>query len=133
MHTIKAIVLFILGWSVKGFVSGDDSSYLLDVLYLLALIWLSFKFYTSYKPMPVPASDFNVCIVGAGFSGIGMAIKLNEIGVKYRIIEKGPRFGGTWWDNQYPGCACDVPSHLYRSVVNAEKYYGHWNRDERLH
>ena len=52
----------------------------------------------SYKPLPVPATDFNVCIIGAGFSGIGMAVKLKEIGVKYKIIEKGCRFGGTWCD-----------------------------------
>ena len=62
----------------------------------------------------LPASDFSVCIIGAGFSGINMAVKLKELGIKFRIIEKDERLGGTWWENQYPGCACDVPSHMYR-------------------
>src|SRR5262249_4388063 len=57
---------------------------------------------------------FDVLIVGAGFSGIGMAIKLREAGVdSFVVIEKSEELGGTWYDNQYPGCACDVPSHLY--------------------
>ena len=54
--------------------------------------------------------------VGAGFSGINMTIRLKEIGVKYKIFEKSKRLGGTWWDNQYPGCACDIASHMYRYI-----------------
>jgi cation diffusion facilitator CzcD-associated flavoprotein CzcO len=55
-----------------------------------------------------------VLIIGAGFSGICMAIKLREAGVNsFLIIEKSADIGGTWWDNRYPGCACDIPSHLY--------------------
>src|SRR6266853_1287188 len=55
----------------------------------------------------------DVLIVGAGFSGICMGIKLLEAGVKsFLIIEKNNNIGGTWWDNRYPGCACDIPSHL---------------------
>lgn len=57
--------------------------------------------------------NFQVVIVGAGVSGICMAKKLNDIGVKYTILEKSSRLGGTWWENTYPGCGCDVPSHLY--------------------
>ena len=52
-------------------------------------------------------------MIGAGFSGLDMAIKLKEIGMKFTILEKSSKLGGTWWDNQYPGAACDVPSHLY--------------------
>lgn len=66
--------------------------------------------------MPATGSDFtvDVLIVGAGFSGIGMGIKLLEAGIRsFLIIEKSAEIGGTWWDNHYPGCACDVPSHLY--------------------
>jgi cation diffusion facilitator CzcD-associated flavoprotein CzcO len=56
----------------------------------------------------------DVLIVGAGFSGLCMGIKLLEAGEKnFLIIEKSEDIGGTWWDNRYPGCACDVPSHLY--------------------
>jgi cation diffusion facilitator CzcD-associated flavoprotein CzcO len=58
--------------------------------------------------------DTSVVIVGAGFSGIGMAIKLKQAGVDdFLILEKADRAGGTWRDNQYPGCACDVPSFMY--------------------
>ena len=56
----------------------------------------------------------SVTIIGAGVSGIAMAIKLKEIGVKFKIIEKEKKLGGTWWLNQYPGCECDIASHLYR-------------------
>src|SRR5437868_12474851 len=56
----------------------------------------------------------DVLIVGAGFSGIGMGIKLLEAGMKkFLIIEKSDDLGGTWYENRYPGCACDVPAHLY--------------------
>ena len=52
-------------------------------------------------------------IIGTGFSGLGMAIELQRRGVDFLILEKADDIGGTWRDNSYPGCACDVPSHLY--------------------
>jgi cation diffusion facilitator CzcD-associated flavoprotein CzcO len=52
-------------------------------------------------------------IIGTGFSGLGMGIKLQEQGVDFLMLEKADDVGGTWRDNSYPGCACDVPSHLY--------------------
>jgi cation diffusion facilitator CzcD-associated flavoprotein CzcO len=53
-------------------------------------------------------------IVGAGISGIAAAIRLNKAGyTNYKIIEKASRVGGTWRENTYPGCGCDVPSSLY--------------------
>lgn len=58
--------------------------------------------------------DVTVAIIGAGFSGLGMAIKLRQAGMNdFVILEKADDVGGTWRENQYPGCACDVPSHLY--------------------
>jgi cation diffusion facilitator CzcD-associated flavoprotein CzcO len=54
-----------------------------------------------------------VVIIGAGFGGIGASIKLAEQGVEHVILEKADDVGGTWLANQYPGCRCDVPSHLY--------------------
>jgi cation diffusion facilitator CzcD-associated flavoprotein CzcO len=57
---------------------------------------------------------FHTVIVGAGFGGLCMGIKLHEAGVEdFVILEKGNEVGGTWRDNQYPGAACDVQSHLY--------------------
>ncbi|MCE0763399.1 NAD(P)/FAD-dependent oxidoreductase [Pseudonocardia kujensis] len=53
-------------------------------------------------------------IVGSGFAGLGAAVKLDEAGRRdFLILEKGETLGGTWRDNVYPGCACDVESHLY--------------------
>lgn len=53
-------------------------------------------------------------IVGSGFGGIGMAIMLLREGIThFLIIERAAAIGGTWRDNDYPGAACDVPSHLY--------------------
>ncbi len=55
-----------------------------------------------------------VCIIGAGFSGLGLAIRLRQEGREdFVILERGREVGGTWRDNTYPGCACDIQSHLY--------------------
>jgi cation diffusion facilitator CzcD-associated flavoprotein CzcO len=56
----------------------------------------------------------DVLIIGTGFSGLGMGIKLRQAGVEsFLILEKGDDIGGTWHENRYPGCVCDIPSHLY--------------------
>ena len=55
-----------------------------------------------------------VVIVGAGFGGLGMAIRLKQEGTDdFVLIERGADVGGTWWANSYPGAQCDVPSNLY--------------------
>ena len=55
-----------------------------------------------------------VLIIGAGFGGISAAIELQRHGITdVTLLEKAPDYGGTWFHNTYPGCACDVPSHLY--------------------
>jgi cation diffusion facilitator CzcD-associated flavoprotein CzcO len=55
-----------------------------------------------------------VAIIGSGFAGLCMGIKLRQAGVEdFVILEKAEDLGGTWRDNTYPGCACDVPSYLY--------------------
>jgi len=56
---------------------------------------------------------FKVCVVGAGFSGIGTGYILDNMGIDYEIFEKNDDVGGTWYDNIYPGVGCDVQSHLY--------------------
>lgn len=61
-----------------------------------------------------PVEAKQVLIIGSGFAGLGMAIKLREAGFEdFQILERGSDVGGTWRDNHYPGCACDVQSHLY--------------------
>src|SRR5271156_65661 len=56
----------------------------------------------------------HILIIGAGFAGLGMAIRLKQAGIDdFTILEGAERLGGTWRDNTYPGIACDIPSHLY--------------------
>jgi cation diffusion facilitator CzcD-associated flavoprotein CzcO len=55
-----------------------------------------------------------ILIIGSGFSGLGMAIQLKQAGIHdFLVLEKEGGVGGTWRVNNYPGCACDVQSHLY--------------------
>jgi cation diffusion facilitator CzcD-associated flavoprotein CzcO len=60
------------------------------------------------------AHETDVAIIGAGFGGLGAAIRLQQHGFRdFLIFDRADDVGGTWRDNTYPGCACDVPSHLY--------------------
>lgn len=68
----------------------------------------------------------HIIIIGTGFSGLGMAIKLKEAGEQgFLVLEKEQGVGGTWRVNHYPGCACDVPSHLYSFSFEPNP---HWSR-----
>ncbi len=62
----------------------------------------------------VQSQRFRIVIIGAGFAGLGMAIRLKQAGIDdFVILERAEDVGGTWRDNSYPGCAVDVQSHLY--------------------
>lgn len=69
------------------------------------------------RDIEIPAeaipSGFRVAIIGAGLSGICMAIKLKAAGVDFVVLEKDDDLGGTWLENVYPGCGVDTPGHLY--------------------
>lgn len=55
-----------------------------------------------------------VAVIGTGFGGLGAAVRLRREGITdFVVLERAGSVGGTWRDNSYPGCACDVPSHLY--------------------
>jgi cation diffusion facilitator CzcD-associated flavoprotein CzcO len=55
-----------------------------------------------------------IAIVGSGFAGLGMAVKLKQAGIEdFVLLERTGDVGGTWHLNTYPGCQCDIPSHLY--------------------
>jgi cation diffusion facilitator CzcD-associated flavoprotein CzcO len=60
-----------------------------------------------------------VCI-GAGFSGILAAIRVPEWlrNVEFQVYEKNEGVGGTWWENRYPGCACDIPGKFSRTETS---------------
>ena len=69
---------------------------------------------TAKKNSASEATIYDSFIVGAGISGLAAAIKMKKEGyTNFKIIEKASRVGGTWRDNTYPGCGCDVPSSLY--------------------
>ena len=60
------------------------------------------------------SQHFRVVVVGAGFGGLAMGIRLRQQGMRdFVILERAPDVGGVWHYNTYPGCMCDVPSHLY--------------------
>ena len=64
---------------------------------------------------PAPdVRDVRIGVIGAGFGGIATAIRLRQSGITdFVVFERAAELGGTWRDNTYPGCACDVESHLY--------------------
>ena len=67
------------------------------------------------KGVPMTTPDYQTVIIGAGFSGIGAAIKLDKAGLHdYLVIEAGAEAGGTWYWNTYPGIAVDIPSFSYQ-------------------
>ncbi|TRY70674.1 hypothetical protein TCAL_11085 [Tigriopus californicus] len=86
-------------------------------LNLLAFLVLPLIVFQVYQIMPrrqaSGANKYNAIVVGSGIAGLCSAVKLQEIGVHFTVLEKGKHLGGTWWWNTYPGAACDVRSHLY--------------------
>jgi cation diffusion facilitator CzcD-associated flavoprotein CzcO len=62
----------------------------------------------------IATEHVRVAVIGSGFGGLGAAVRLKAAGVPdFVVLERASTVGGTWRDNTYPGCACDVPSHLY--------------------
>ncbi|VXB61937.1 NAD(P)/FAD-dependent oxidoreductase [Aeromicrobium sp. 9AM] len=87
------------------------------------------------RPHPhIPdGADLSVIIVGAGVSGIAAAVELKAAGIRATIFEKNSEVGGTWYENRYPGCGVDTPSHVYSFSYHSRRwstYYG--KRDEVL-
>ena len=75
-------------------------------------------------------STYDVLIVGAGWSGMYMLYKCRRLGLKARVLEKGPSVGGTWYWNRYPGLHCDVESVEYSFSFDKE-LQEEWNWSER--
>ena len=74
----------------------------------------------------------HVVVIGAGFSGVAMGIKLKEAGIPYTIFEKNATFGGTWYENSYPGCGVDTANHFYSYSFRVNNDWEHFfaKRDE---
>ncbi|KNC84563.1 hypothetical protein SARC_03236 [Sphaeroforma arctica JP610] len=119
----------VLVW--QYYAGNELISYTFLYLGTICCCLLSWLLYTSYCPAgllvspvkgPGPSHDStttnaqenpHVVIVGTGFGGLCMALKLKALGVSFTITEKESKIGGTWAVNTYPGAACDVPSALY--------------------
>ncbi|MCJ1298203.1 hypothetical protein MMC08_000992 [Hypocenomyce scalaris] len=75
-------------------------------------------------------SKIRVACIGAGASGLCLAYKmermLDEGSWDLTLFEKNPHFGGTWYENTYPGCACDIPSHLYTFSWDPNAKWSHY-------
>ena len=73
-----------------------------------------------------PVEEHQVVILGAGMSGLCMAVQLKKAGMHdFVMLEKSAGLGGTWWDNRYPGAQVDVPAPLYAFSFAANP---HWKR-----
>jgi hypothetical protein len=85
---------------------------------LPALAWMAYSIYWRWPEKKIEGvGNYKAIIVGAGFSGLDMALNLQKAGIPYVILEKSDNLGGTWHDNRYPGAACDIMSHLYRYIL----------------
>lgn len=85
---------------------------------------------------PTSMKEIDVVIAGAGFGGLCMAIQMRKNhNDNFIILEKGHEIGGTWRDNSYPGCACDVQSHMYSYSFAPKndwsKRYAPWNEIQK--
>ena len=76
----------------------------------------------------------DLAIVGSGFAGLGMAIEAKRAGIEQIVVlERADTLGGTWRDNHYPGCACDVPTPLYSYSFAPNPYWSHlYARSEEI-
>ncbi|ERP91824.1 4-hydroxyacetophenone monooxygenase [Alcanivorax sp. P2S70] len=90
---------------------------------------------TSQARINVKTRRVKVAIVGGGFGGLCMAIKLREAGIDdFVILEKGDGLGGTWYHNSYPGAACDVQSHMYSFSFEANPDWSHrYSGQQEIH
>jgi 4-hydroxyacetophenone monooxygenase len=71
------------------------------------------RFEWTRQPAPEPLAAFRVAIIGGGLGGVCAAIRLEQLGIPYVLIEKNAGVGGTWFENTYPGLRVDVPNHFY--------------------
>jgi 4-hydroxyacetophenone monooxygenase len=87
-----------------------------------------------HKDDVAPDVDFEVLIVGAGMSGILAAHRLQQAGVPFTVVDKNDDVGGTWLENQYPGCRVDNPNHNYSySFAQRHDWPLHYSTQPVLH
>jgi 4-hydroxyacetophenone monooxygenase len=83
--------------------------------------------------IPAAPAGFRALVIGAGVSGLLAAIKLGQAGIEHTVIEKNSEIGGTWFENTYPGCRVDLPSHFYAySFEPNHDWKEHFARGEEI-
>lgn len=84
------------------------------------------------KPAQAVINAFHVVIIGAGVSGMCAAIRLQQAGIPFTMIEKNDTVSGTWYENSYPGCGVDTPNHFYSYSFEPNNDWSHFfaKRDE---
>jgi 4-hydroxyacetophenone monooxygenase len=85
-----------------------------------------------HKPDKKVLDAFHVVVIGAGVSGMCAAIRLQQAGIPFTIIEKNETVSGTWYENSYPGCGVDTPNHFYSYSFEPNHDWSHFfaKRDE---
>ena len=82
---------------------------------------------------PEARAGFKVLIIGAGMSGLLAAVRLQEAGIPFVIVEKNDDVGGTWYENRYPGCRVDSPNHVYSYSFRQQDWPQHFSNRDALH
>lgn len=81
-----------------------------------------------------PDRPFSVLVIGAGMSGLLTALRLQQAGIDFTVVEKNPDVGGTWYENTYPGCRVDNPNHNYSySFAQRHDWPLHYSDQPVLH
>ena len=78
------------------------------------------------QPSKAYLDGFMAVVIGAGYSGLAMAAKLEEAGIPFVVIEKNAGVGGTWYENTYPGVAVDTPNHFYSYSFRVKPDWDHY-------
>lgn len=104
--TIRRMMSFMVGQDVPD-------EYVPMMLEELALDGIDQRDVAWHGIAPETRARCHVAVIGAGMSGILTAIKLEQAGVPYVVLEKNDAVGGTWHENAYPGCRVDVANHFY--------------------
>jgi len=87
-----------------------------------------------HKADLAPDVPFTVAVIGAGLSGLAAAHRLRQAGIDHVVFEKNPDVGGTWFENTYPGCRVDNPSHNYSySFAQRHDWPFHYSPQPVLH
>lgn len=78
-------------------------------------------------------SSYGAVIVGAGVSGLALAHRLKADGIPFTLVDRNDEIGGTWFENRYPGCGVDTPSHIYSYSFDRGDWSKYFARRDEVH